>query len=61
MNIPLVFGQALKRWRKARHLTQAELAAQTGYSLSTIRKLESGVLRPSRQVARRLSDVLQLS
>ncbi len=60
MNIPLSFGSALKRWRKLRDLTQGELADRTGYSLSTIRKLESGVLRPSRQVARLLSAALQL-
>lgn len=55
------FGQVLKYWRSARDLTQSALAEHVGYSVSALRKLESGMLRPSRDLARRLADVLQLS
>lgn len=55
------FGQVLKYRRKVRDLTQSALAERIGYSLSTLRKLESGTLRPSRGLVRRFADVLQLS
>ncbi len=59
MNSPS-FAQELKYWRKVQLLSQAELATRAGYSVSTIRKLESSVLRPSLQIAHRLADTLQL-
>lgn len=55
------FNTWLRQQRKARDLTQQELAAQTGYAISTIRKLEAGVLRPSHHLARQLANVLHLT
>ena len=49
-------GHWLKQQRKARDLTQADLARLVGCAAITIRKIESGTLRPSRQVAERLAD-----
>ncbi|HEX9370311.1 MAG TPA: LuxR C-terminal-related transcriptional regulator, partial [Roseiflexaceae bacterium] len=54
------FGSALRRWRKARDLSQAELAARSGCAADTIRKLEADARRPSRQLAERLAEQLAL-
>lgn len=55
------FGRQLKQRRTAADLTQVALAQQAGCSASTIKQLESGVLRPSRRLARKLAEVLGLS
>ena len=52
------FGQWLRQSRERLDLTQAELALRAGYSKGTIRKLESGELRPSRQLAEILAEQL---
>ena len=44
------FGQWLKRRRKARDITQQELADLVGYAKSTIHMIECGERRPSRQL-----------
>ena len=49
------FGEILTRRRKALDLTQETLAQKVGCSLSAIRKIESGVRRPSRQIAELLA------
>jgi non-specific serine/threonine protein kinase len=54
----LPFGAWLKRQRRARGLTQESLAAQIGCAPVTLRKLEAGVRRPSKQVAERLAGAL---
>jgi predicted ATPase/class 3 adenylate cyclase len=55
------FGYWLRRRRRALDLTQEELARQVGCALETIKKIETDVRRPSRQMAERLADVIQLS
>jgi len=55
------FAQALKRCRKARDLTQQELAEQIGCALVTIQRIEQGTLRPSRQIVQRLVAILDIS
>src|SRR5579859_4171380 len=45
------FGRWLKAERKARDLTQDGLGQQVGCAGETIRKIEAGAARPSRQVA----------
>src|SRR5215216_3757691 len=55
------FGVLVKRHRKALDLTQAELAGRVGCALGTIRKIETDERRPSKQVAARLADQLQLA
>ena len=54
------FAQALKQCRKALDLTQQELALRVGYARVTIQRLEQGTLRPSRLIAQRLADSLDL-
>src|SRR5690348_13452133 len=51
----------LKQRRKWLDLTQDELAAKADCSLSTVRRLEQGVLRPSRQLAELLAIALELA
>jgi transcriptional regulator with XRE-family HTH domain len=55
------FGAWLKRRRKALDLTQAELARLVGCAVISIRKLEADEQRPSRQIAERLAQHLQLA
>src|SRR5215470_4764253 len=54
------FGEWLRRQRRALDLTQEELAAQVGCSAITLRKLEAETRRPSKQIAERLAEVLQV-
>src|ERR1043165_2077868 len=54
------FGYWLRRRRKALDLTQEELARQVGCAVGMIKKLEGDERRPSRQMAARLADCLQL-
>jgi predicted ATPase/DNA-binding XRE family transcriptional regulator len=54
------FAEWLKRRRKALDLTQAELAEQVGCAVVTIRKIENGDSRPSKQIAGRLGEALAL-
>ena len=60
MDSDLSFGRRLKSRRVALRLTQAELAERIGYSTVTIRKIESDELRPSRQIAEKVAQQLQL-
>ena len=57
---PSAFGPWLKRRRRALDLTQEGLAEATGYSVETVRKVEAGSLRPSKQLAMLLAEVLEL-
>jgi transcriptional regulator with XRE-family HTH domain len=54
------FGQWLKARRQQHDLTQQALADQLDCSVATIRKIESGQRRPSRQLVTQLGAVLQL-
>ncbi|MDQ5823177.1 MAG: tetratricopeptide repeat protein [Chloroflexota bacterium] len=56
----LTFSQLLKERRKALDLMQEDLAERVGCSVWTIRKLETGDRRPSRQVAELLADALRV-
>ncbi|HEU5101369.1 MAG TPA: helix-turn-helix transcriptional regulator, partial [Roseiflexaceae bacterium] len=54
------FGRLLRRLRKAHDLTQEALAQQVYCAADTIKKLEQGLRRPSRQLAAQLADCLGL-
>ena len=54
------FGRWLKQRRQALDLTQEELARQIGYASDTLRKLETGARRPSRQAADLLAEHLHI-
>src|ERR687885_234757 len=55
------FGAWLKRRRKALDLTQEELARQVGCAKMTIQKIEADERRPSKELAGRLAEVLELA
>lgn len=61
MNAELTFGRWLRLRRRALDLTQAQLAEQIGYAGETIRKVEADELRPSRQLAAKLSEALGIA
>jgi transcriptional regulator with XRE-family HTH domain len=54
------FGAWLKQRRRALDLTQQELARRAGCALVTLKKIERDERRPSKEVARRLADGLEL-
>jgi predicted ATPase/class 3 adenylate cyclase len=54
------FGYWVRRRRKALDLTQEELARRVGCAETTIRKIEVDARRPSRQIAERLAEQLEL-
>lgn len=56
----LTLDRWLRRRRKSFDLTQAQIARQIGCSVETIRKIEAGERRPSRQIAELLGNALQL-
>src|SRR6266508_5392620 len=53
-------GYWVRRRRKALDLTQDALAQQVACSVMTIRKIESDIRRPSRQIAERLAECLEI-
>src|SRR6266545_2915249 len=55
------FGRLLKRLRKARDVTQEALAQQAYCAVDTIKKIEAGLRRPSRQLAAQFADCLELA
>lgn len=58
MNEPQTFGRWIKRQRSGLDLTQEALADRVGCAAQTIRTIESGRRRPSREMADRLAQVL---
>lgn len=54
------FPGTLRTWRKARRLSQLDLAGEAGVSARHISFLESGRARPSPEMIRRLGDALAL-
>ena len=57
---PPSFGETFKYRRRLLDLTQAELAKRAGCARVTIHKIESGDLRPSKQLAELLAQALQI-
>lgn len=55
------FGNWLKRLRANQDLTQELLAERVGCAPQTIRMIEGGHRRPSRELAERLADILNVS
>ncbi|MFQ3633017.1 helix-turn-helix domain-containing protein [Roseiflexus sp.] len=55
------FVRALKERRRALDLTQAELARRAGCALITLKRVESGSLRPSRELAEHLLRALDVA
>jgi transcriptional regulator with XRE-family HTH domain len=60
MGDSVTFGSWLKQRRAALDLTQRALAAQSGCTVETIRKLEANRRRPSRPLVERLAGALEI-
>ncbi len=60
LDYPLYFGDWLKRRRKLLDLTQFELADRAACSVFTLRKIEAGERRPSKQLAATLAGSLEI-
>lgn len=60
MNAEISPGHWIKSRRKALDLTQAGLATRASCSIETVRKIEAGALKPSRQLAEVLAEALQV-
>jgi predicted ATPase/DNA-binding XRE family transcriptional regulator len=54
------FRRWLKQQRKALGLTQAMLASRTHYATVTLRKIEEGRLKPSREMVMQLAEALEV-
>ena len=54
------FGAWLSHRRKALDLTQAELARRLGCATVTLQKIELDERRPSKDMAERLAEVLEI-
>ena len=57
---PVSFGEWVKHRRRTLDLTQKELAHRAGCSLTALQKIERDERRPSRQLAGRLIDFLEV-
>ncbi len=55
------FGTWLKQRRRALDLTQAELARRLGCATVTFQKIELDERKPSKDIAERLAEVLQIA
>lgn len=60
MPAEISFGRWLQRRRKALDLTQEALAQRVACAAETLRKIEADVRRPSRQIAERLAEALEI-
>ena len=54
------FGDWLKERRRALDMTQEELAQRLGVALGTLRKWETEERRPSKELAARLAELLEV-
>ena len=61
METEATFGVWLRQKRRQLDWTQVELAQRVGYSVATIRKLERDELRPSKRLAERLAQELEVA
>ncbi len=60
VDVSVSFGIWLKQQRKALDLTQAELARRVGCAAITVQKIELDERRPSKAIAERLAEALDL-
>ena len=60
VSLVVIFGTNLRNHRKAKHLTQSELAEKVSLSAEMISKIERGIASPSFATIEKLSEVLQV-
>lgn len=61
METPLSFGHWVQQRRKALGLTQAQLAAQVGCAVVTLKKIEQDLRKPSLELSELLADHLAIA
>lgn len=60
MSLATIFGTNLRHHRKAKHLTQAQLAEQASLSTEMVSKIERGIAAPSFTTIEKLSEILDV-
>jgi len=60
VSLAATFGSNLRHHRKAKHLTQDQLAEMAEVSSEMISKIERGIAAPSFSTVEKLSEVLEL-
>lgn len=58
MSLATIFGTNLRHHRKAKHLTQAQLAEKASLSTEMVSKIERGIAAPSFTTIEKLSEIL---
>src|SRR6478672_9223495 len=61
MQDDMIFGQRVRQHRRELDLTQEDFAQRVGIATETVSKIERGERRPSKHVAERMAQVLELS
>jgi transcriptional regulator with XRE-family HTH domain len=59
-DIKIRFGKRLRKFRRAKDLTQEKLAEQVGVSVDFISLIERGLSSPSFDTIQKLADVLEV-
>jgi transcriptional regulator with XRE-family HTH domain len=60
MQIVVLIGEELKRWRLRRAMTQIQLAERCGLSPATIVRIERNQREPQPSTLRKLADALDI-
>ena len=60
MQIVVLIGEEVKRWRMRRAMTQIQLAERCGLSPATIVRLERNQREPQPSTIRKLADALDI-
>ncbi|GAB1717350.1 MAG: hypothetical protein NTAFB05_23920 [Nitrobacter sp.] len=60
MSLATIFGTNLRHHRKAKHLTQAQLAEKASLSTEMVSKIERGIAAPSFTTVEKLSEILDV-
>jgi transcriptional regulator with XRE-family HTH domain len=60
MQIVVLIGEELKRWRLRRAMTQIQLAERCGLSPATIVRIERSQREPQPSTLRKLADALDI-
>jgi transcriptional regulator with XRE-family HTH domain len=58
VSLATIFGTNLRHHRKAKHLTQAQLAEKASLSTEMVSKIERGIAAPSFTTIEKLSEIL---
>jgi transcriptional regulator with XRE-family HTH domain len=60
VSLATIFGTNLRHHRKAKHLTQAQLAEKASLSTEMVSKIERGIAAPSFTTIEKLSEILDV-